>query len=270
MLDASGLAFYILDVETSGMQSLNDEIIPYATFPFDFWESEPFSVFVGYAQDMVGDPGETVQIEIDIINYRFVSDIFEVTVTDQQGWGITPQNQLVALDEWETQNILIDVDIPADRAGENIIEITATSVSEPWRTNTSSVQIRAGNDPPDAPTITGEINGKKGVEYDYTFAANEPDGDDVYLWIIWGDGCPALEWIGPYESNEDVIVSHIFTSEGTFTISAQAKDVYDAEGDWGELDVTMPRNKIVYRPFLNFLKIHLNMFPILRNLLGLP
>ncbi|MBU1941896.1 MAG: FG-GAP repeat protein, partial [Candidatus Thermoplasmatota archaeon] len=51
------------------------------------------------------------------------------------------------------------------------------------------------NQPPNTPTITGTTNGKAGVEYDYTFTTTDPDDDEVYYWITWGDGCPAVEWI---------------------------------------------------------------------------
>lgn len=51
------------------------------------------------------------------------------------------------------------------------------------------------------------------------------------------------------------------------TIRARAKDEQGAIGDWGELKVTMPRNRVINTPLLNFLQNHLNLFPILQMLL---
>ena len=99
------------------------------------------------------------------------------------------------------------------------------------------------NTPPADPTIDGPTNGKVGVKYDYNFSTTDAEGDVVYYWILWGDGCPAIEWIGPYESGEVVTLDHTYTTQGTFNISAKAKDFYGNESDWTKLTVTMPKNK---------------------------
>ena len=117
---------------------------------------------------------------------------------------------------------------------------------------------------PDKPDISGPINGDIGVEYPYTFVTTDPEGDDVYYWILWGDGCPAVEWIGPYKSGEEVIVSHAFLRAGKITITAQAKDVHEAESDFGSLDVDMPRSKTIYNS--NILQ-STNLFPVLKFIL---
>jgi len=123
------------------------------------------------------------------------------------------------------------------------------------------------NQAPSAPDINGQVNGIVGVEYTYSFEATDPDGDDLYYWILWGDGCPAVEWIGPYASGEVVTQNHTFTTEGTFIISSQAKDVYDAVSQWGELQVMMPRNKAINKPIFQFLQCHPNLFPLLQKLI---
>jgi hypothetical protein len=125
------------------------------------------------------------------------------------------------------------------------------------------------NNAPATPIISGPNNGNVGVEYPYTFTANDPDGDDIYYWIVWGDGCPAVEWIGPYASGEELTVSHSFLKSGKITISAQAKDVYEAESAWGSLDVEMPRARMKSNNFLgNFIYRFTQTLPILRLLLS--
>jgi hypothetical protein len=103
----------------------------------------------------------------------------------------------------------------------------------------------APNQDPEAPDINGEENGKSGDLYDYTFSAKDPEGGEIYLWINWGDGNEE-EWLGPYDSEEEVTLSHSWEEEGKYTIKAKAKDDKDAESDWGYLEVEMPFNKAFY------------------------
>jgi hypothetical protein len=124
------------------------------------------------------------------------------------------------------------------------------------------------NNAPGAPSISGPNNGDVGVEYPYTFISNDPDDDDIYYWIIWGDGCPAVEWIGPYASGEEVTVSHSFLKSGKITISAQVRDVYEAESAWGSFDVEMPRARMKSNNlFGNFIYRLAHSFPMLRLLM---
>ena len=121
------------------------------------------------------------------------------------------------------------------------------------------------NTPPATPDIDGETKGKPGVEYEYKFSTTDAEGDWVYYWILWGDGCPAVEWIGPYESGEEVTMSHIFDTNGIYNISAQAKDFYGNNSEWAELTVKIPRQKALN---YNILELLLERFPFIRKLLG--
>ncbi len=100
-----------------------------------------------------------------------------------------------------------------------------------------------GNFAPNIPKITGSTHGKAGVEYDYIFVSTDPNGDDVYYWICWGDICPIPEWIGPFASGEEITISYTYDEEGTYLIEAKAKDIYDAESETGFLEVTMPKTR---------------------------
>jgi outer membrane protein assembly factor BamB len=123
---------------------------------------------------------------------------------------------------------------------------------------------------PEAPTITGETQGYYGESYDYTFVSNDPENQDIRYYIDWGDDSYE-EWIGPYSSGEEVVVSHTWDEEKTYTISAKAKDTLDVESPWSTLKVTMPVNQHSYSfPLLQrFLECFPNAFPILRQLLEL-
>jgi subtilisin family serine protease len=128
--------------------------------------------------------------------------------------------------------------------------------------------LKAINQPPDKPEIDGPTNGNVGVEYPYTFVSNDPEYDDIYYWIDWGDGCPVVEWIGPYDSDEEVILTHTFSKGGQITIRAQTEDLYGARSDFGSLVIEIPRSrnqKSNY--FSNMLSYLFNLFPLGKKIL---
>ncbi len=124
------------------------------------------------------------------------------------------------------------------------------------------------NNPPNPPVITGPLNGKVGVEYEYTFVSLDPESEELEYEIRWGDGT-MIGGLGPYPSGEEITVKHTFEKGGTFTIKAKAKDIFNQESDWGELTVTMPRNKKINKLIQNFLESHPNLFLLLQKILQL-
>ena len=95
----------------------------------------------------------------------------------------------------------------------------------------------------------------------------DPDGDDVYYYIKWGDGhTKVLD--GPHVSGVDVDIAHTYANQGTFTI--EAKDSNGAESGLSTLQVTMPLNKVFTNPlFLRLLERFPNAFPVLRYIFRL-
>jgi len=61
----------------------------------------------------------------------------------------------------------------------------------------------------------------------------DPDGDDVFYLIDWGDGTTS-EWLGSYQSGEIVEISHGWSEPGTYEIKAKAKDIHSGESDWSD------------------------------------
>ncbi len=122
--------------------------------------------------------------------------------------------------------------------------------------------------PPNMPTIDGPTCGIVGKSYDYTFNATDPDGDDIWYHIWWGDK-EIIYIYGPYHSGESITLSYNWTEKGTYNISCKAVDIYDEESDWAYLEVTMPKSKqSVTFPWIHwFLENHPRVFPILRHLL---
>ena len=95
---------------------------------------------------------------------------------------------------------------------------------------------------PDAPTITGPSSGKATEEHTYEFTGTDPDEDEVFIIIDWGDGSEySIE--GPYESGRSIERTYIWQETGDYTIRAQTRDPYDETSDWTTLAVSMPRAK---------------------------
>jgi hypothetical protein len=88
------------------------------------------------------------------------------------------------------------------------------------------IKYGGGNHKPSPPNISGPTDGEPGVEYNYTFVTEDPEGDDIWLYIDWDDGT-VEDWIGPYASGEEIIVSHEWSDEGSYEITAKSKDIWD-------------------------------------------
>jgi len=123
-----------------------------------------------------------------------------------------------------------------------------------------------GNRPPEKPTITGPQKGKVGIVYNYTFNTTDLDDDYLYYYINWSDDT-GEGWFGPYASGENVIVNHTWSKKGTYIIKTKARDIYNDESIWSNLIITIPRNKVVSKPFMNFLENYPNLYSILGYLL---
>jgi len=147
--------------------------------------------------------------------------------------------------------------------GDYFVNLTVTDSENNISTDTTMAYIRS---PPYAPEVNGPSSGYFGEEYDYNFTTIDPDDDDIWLYIEWGDNSNT-GWIGPYNSGEQVVVSHTWSEEGTYTIRAKAKDIFDDESDWGTLEVTMPVNQqeSEEHPLLSW---WLERFPLLYQILS--
>lgn len=123
------------------------------------------------------------------------------------------------------------------------------------------------NNPPDSPMINGPTSGTARTQYEYTVSSTDQDDDYVYYTVDWDDGS-VEEWIGPYDSGEEITLEHSWNRRGSYNIKVKATDVWGSQSDWTNISVSMPKNKqLINRPILNFLQHHPNLFPILQILL---
>jgi len=125
--------------------------------------------------------------------------------------------------------------------------------------------IECINEPPSTPTIDGPTEGKIKIPYTFTFNSVDPDDNDVFYDISWGDG-NVDKRCGPFNSGEDFKINQTYNNKGNFTIRVKAYDTYNEESDENTLEVNIPR----YRSE-NFLwnQRIFKLFPMLERLLSL-
>ncbi|UCF49057.1 MAG: PKD domain-containing protein [Thermoplasmatales archaeon] len=87
--------------------------------------------------------------------------------------------------------------------------------------------------PPKAPTISGPDYGVINQEYNFTINTTDPNGDDIFYYIEWGDNTSS-GWVGPYASGEEVTVNHTWLEHGVYEIKAKAKDILGLSSGWSE------------------------------------
>lgn len=121
------------------------------------------------------------------------------------------------------------------------------------------------NYPPARPTVSGTFKGKENNRYSYTIFAKDPEGEDIYLLIDWGDGQDS-EWLGPYRSGEYVKLYHSW-NDGSYLMKTKAKDIHGAESEWTTNEIIMPI--LIEHPWLHLLEMLANRFPFLEPLLNL-
>ncbi|RLF38727.1 MAG: hypothetical protein DRN12_07995 [Thermoplasmata archaeon] len=87
------------------------------------------------------------------------------------------------------------------------------------------------NLPPAKPILHGKHITKTGVKNTFTIEIDDPDNDNVFLYVDWGDATNS-DWIGPYKSGETLEIDHIWSDSGIYKIRMKVKDIYNAESSW--------------------------------------
>ena len=122
------------------------------------------------------------------------------------------------------------------------------------------------NNPSTNPIITGPSRGKASEEYSFTVSATDPDGDEIYLYVEFDDAANT-GWIGPYESGEEVELSHTWETTGKKLIKAKSRDGTFAESGWSTLEITMPKTKVLTKTLFDILNNRLSIVMLLRQLI---
>jgi len=123
------------------------------------------------------------------------------------------------------------------------------------------------NNPPNKPTISGPNSGEPEIKYEFTFVTTDPDNNDVYYYVDWGDETNS-SWVGPYSSGQEVKLNHTWSIGKKYIIGVKAKDIFYAESEWETLEIVLPRNILSINSFFfKFLESLLHRFPMIQKLI---
>ncbi|MHA2390097.1 MAG: outer membrane protein assembly factor BamB family protein [Candidatus Hodarchaeales archaeon] len=123
---------------------------------------------------------------------------------------------------------------------------------------------------PESPNIDGPSNVKIFKEYEYTLQGNLLSGGDIYYHIDWDDTDGATtynnKWIGPYSTDEVVIVKHrwIYLGKHTMKVRAKGNDSLCSPYSYFDVNVRLFGNSESYDS--NLLLRILERFPLLQRL----
>ena len=106
------------------------------------------------------------------------------------------------------------------------------------------------NSPPEKPSIIGPTTGSPDEELTYEITATDPDDNDLYYYIDWGDGNNS-GWLGPYDSGQTKEFNHIWIEKGSYIIMTKARDSFYNESEWSTLEVSMPKNMQIINNYNN-------------------
>jgi hypothetical protein len=107
------------------------------------------------------------------------------------------------------------------------------------------------SNPPAKPVLTGPTSGVINEEYTYSVVTTEPDGEDIYYLIEWGDGTNS-GWLGPFNSGEQTSAQKSWSAAATYTVRAKAKDVNQVSSEWSDsLLVTITVDRPPNTPTIN-------------------
>jgi len=132
-----------------------------------------------------------------------------------------------------------------------------------------NLNIKNDNSPPNPPSIIvpNTITVRKWFLVEATVV--DPNGDDIYIRFN-ASILPVLPnfWLGPLPSG--FIYKSLVKYNGpigTYTLGVQAKDIYDAESEWTNIQFNVTKVRTCDYSFLRLLDNCINIFPMLQKIL---
>jgi len=261
-----GSYFYVEEADNNNdniIAALNADMIGYAETEEDrtliriYHQDHPLEWLIDYTSEVAEEYHDYIDIDVVPSGYSWGSDHYRFWEAGYEAvfYAEYNFNAYYHSPEDTIENMDIDYAVRSSR----LIIATLAELSE----------LNKRNDPYQPIQPQGPSTGEVRTELTYTTSTIDPQDDQVYYLWDWGDGAES-GWIGPYDSEETCTASHTWNSRNSFSIRVKAKDVNNYESEWSDpLEVSMPKNKAINIPFLNFLENYPDMFPLLRQLLEL-
>ena len=89
------------------------------------------------------------------------------------------------------------------------------------------------NSAPEPPQVQGPAVAKPGATLTFGFTSTDPDGDDLWYMVSWGDGTPMV-WSSGRPNGAQYVQTHSYPDSGAYFIKAKAKDSNQAESGWSD------------------------------------
>jgi len=212
------------------------------------WKSEGFPYKTG--NDAPQQPQKPIGPEICTINspYTFTAESSDVNDdVIRLGWDWNGDDFIDKWTDYYPSSSVIGQDHTWYIAGIYSMRVITEDHVGAQSIFSDSLEIKV-NTPPNILIFEGPTEGKIGETYEYYISGSDADNNPIYFYITWGDETSS-GWLGPYNSNEEIPISHVWEIKGEYTIQAISKDIYEAESDIMSFQVNMPKTKISF-PFL--------------------
>lgn len=121
------------------------------------------------------------------------------------------------------------------RSGVFTVSLKVTDSQGCTGSDTSFAIITPSNYPPTQPRLNVTDASEGNISVSFTVVSSDPDQDDVYYHINWGDNTTTTTPMFP--SGIIISVTHTWDTPGTYTVHAVAIDEYNATSDATELVV---------------------------------
>lgn len=115
------------------------------------------------------------------------------------------------------------------RVGEYHVHLNVTDSNGKTGMITKTI-IVIHNDPPDEPMVIGPRLGKADVNYTYQIKATDPDRNQIYYEIDWGDFTGG-EILGSFDSGSEVQVNHRWKNAGRYVIQVYTRDSHESRSN---------------------------------------
>ena len=169
---------------------------------------------------------------------------------------------------WCVDTINIDVDA---------FDIIIQTINDYTPSNNDLYYNALVNHEPLKPGIpSGQASGSIRETYTYTTVGFDDDFDDIYIMFDWGDGSDS-DWIGPYQSGENISIDHTWSRQGNYPVRVKTKDDPNGDGNisdglespWSDtVMISMPKSSSIDKKILfSLLRPIFERYPLLFDIL---
>ena len=114
-----------------------------------------------------------------------------------------------------------------------------------YNNNLATTIISSLNNKPEPPSITGINTIQINQPYTFQFNTQDPENNHVSYLIDWGDTNTIYESeFNP--SNQTYTINHTWSTEGSYTLRAKAKDIWGEESNWTYHEISVQKSRIYY------------------------